>query len=105
MGRPAEQLFGCTCEELVIKMPIEEKQTLPKEIQDTIGQSHMFELEKYKNGELTVKRILSDQQASNSAVNQNPVTVTPEKTFERKRRIDATAKTLFTSESKKKMER
>lgn len=102
MGAQAERLFGSTCENLLNKTPHE---ALPQEIQNTIGQTHVFELGFNNYGYLLVKGIVSDQIIPKPATELHPATETPKKMSERKREIDGTAKALFASEPQKKSKR
>ena len=99
MGKEAEKLFGTTCEQLVNKRPPDAQQTLPKDIENTIGQCYLFEIKFSKYGQRTVKRILSDHQIPKSPREQQLMTATPQKTSERKRGMEPSA------EPKKKLER
>ncbi|XP_061989662.1 uncharacterized protein LOC133708213 [Rosa rugosa] len=100
MGKAAEQLFGNSCQELMNRRQYPTRQTLPKEIEDTIGQHHLFQIEPRSNSELIVKAIFPDP--------EDPVGVaTPDRsTSEKKKRtVETSKKALFIGEPEKKSKR
>ncbi|KAM5556188.1 replication protein A 70 kDa DNA-binding subunit B-like [Rosa sericea] len=106
MGKAAEQLFGNTCPELLNKRQYPTTQTLPKEIEDTIGQQYLFEIQPKSHGELIVKSVSPDPQNFVAVPEQHPTTATPDRpSTERKRTVETSKKALFTTEQQKKSKR
>ncbi|XP_062009616.1 uncharacterized protein LOC133726153 [Rosa rugosa] len=52
MGKPAEQLFGSSCKDLVSKRSYPTESTLPEEIEKTRGQKFLFQLKIKEDSEL-----------------------------------------------------
>lgn len=71
---------------------------LPKAIENTIGQEHVFEIKVNYNGEFIVRSIVSNPEFSKSASNREPINTAPEKIADKKRGMDVTAKVLFSSD-------
>ncbi|PRQ60262.1 putative nucleic acid-binding protein [Rosa chinensis] len=106
MGEAAEQLFGNTCPELLNKQQEPTRQALPKEIENTIGQQYLFEIQPKSHGELIVKSVSPDPQSFVAVSEQHPTTATPDRpSTERKRTVETSKKALFTTEQEKKSKR
>lgn len=104
MGKQAEQLFGCSCQDLLNKRLYQTEQELPIEIEKTIGQAHLFEIRISVNGDMVIKSISQKPQIPEGTT-ETPTTATPEKMLERKRPTHTIGTTLFISESEKRYKR
>lgn len=62
MVKQAEQLFGCSCQDLLNKRLYQTEQDLPMEIEKSIGQAYLFEIRITFNGELVIKSISQNPQ-------------------------------------------
>ena len=91
MGKQAEQLFGCSCQDLLNKRFYQTEQDLPMEIEKTIGETHLFEIRITYNGELVIKSISQNLQIL-EGTSALPTAATPQKA-------------LFISESEKRSKR
>ena len=99
-GNEAEQLFNNTCEELLAKRKYDTEQSLPEEIVETVGQTHIFEIQIKLNHELVVKSITPN------TITAEPITTTPAQPQSDRKRISETSrKSLFKDDSEKKIRR
>lgn len=106
MGKHAEQLFGSTCKDLVAKRSYPTAETLPQEIEKTMGQKLLFQIKVKDTSELIVRGVFPDGKLLTPPPQKDPATATPDHPpFERKRLIEKGRKQLFISEPEKKPKR
>lgn len=97
MGRQAQQLFKNSCQELLEKRFYPTEQSLPEEIVDTVGQTHLFEIKLKPDRGFTVSGIAPSKDAATTTVDL-PQT-------ERKRTNESGLTTLSKKEPEKKSRR
>ncbi|XP_040363010.1 uncharacterized protein LOC112165683 isoform X2 [Rosa chinensis] len=103
MGKPAEQLFGSSCKDLVSKRSYPTEATLPEEIEKTRGQKFLFQLKIKDDGELIIKDIFPHMESSVAPFENDPATMTPDPVpFQKRRAAGTSKKGLFISEPNKK---
>ncbi|XP_050374985.1 uncharacterized protein LOC126792603 isoform X2 [Argentina anserina] len=104
MGRPAEELFGASCRELLNRRFYASETELPEEITNTIGQTHLFEIKMSYNSEFSVKDVHQAPQSTQTSGHAvHPTAETPERLNYGKNRIGQTTEIcMFTPESEKK---
>lgn len=106
MGNPADELFGCSCQDLLEGPYYEGGQVLPELITQVQGQTHLFEIKVNTNGDLMVRRIVMDPKISKSMLDKEPTSHTPEKMIERKRPAENVAgRALFGYDSNQQSKR
>ncbi|XP_050369948.1 uncharacterized protein LOC126788028 isoform X2 [Argentina anserina] len=99
MGQQAEQLFGYTCSELLEKRNYAGNHDLPEEIAAKRGNKYLFDLQVKLDREITVKGIQPNPD------NDEPISATPQKTYEKKRAANLIGKSIDTPEKDKKTKR
>nr|XP_011469187.1 PREDICTED: uncharacterized protein LOC105352885 isoform X2 [Fragaria vesca subsp. vesca] len=101
-GKPAEQLFGITCKELINKYHYTTQESLPQEILQTIGQIYIFQIQITEKHELIIKGIFPDKQSSAQQTQYETTTSTPAQTLHDKKRFsDKNKRELFSNDPKK----
>lgn len=102
LGRQAEKFFGYTCLELLSKREYKNKEDFPEEITNKVCKTYLFELKINWNHEMIVRNIHPDPDThesmevhgESSALREEPVSSTPEKSSEKKKNSTANNKTI-----------
>ncbi|KAM5551507.1 hypothetical protein ABKV19_026384 [Rosa sericea] len=98
-GKPAEQLFGITCRELIDRYPYAPQETLPQEILQTTGQIHIFQIQISEANDFIVKGVFP------STKNQPSASTPAHPLYDRKRSVDKGRRQLFATNPDKKPRR
>lgn len=102
LGKQAEKFFGYTCLELLSKREYKNEEDFPKEITDKVGKTYLFELKINWNHEMIVRNIHPDSDTDesievhgeSSALGEEAVSSTPEKSSEKRKSSTANSKTI-----------
>ena len=112
-GWQAEKCFGCSCLELLNRREYQSEEDFPEEITNKVNQTYPFEVKMGRNNEMVIKNInlnsdinqSLEMHAESSGRAEEPISLTPQKTSEKKRTAEPTAQPLLMSEPDKKYQR